>query len=314
MPFAGNNPGGTAGGIDTFLLPQLPETYAVATGPMYYAVLRTNGLVYERNRENVEDVIRVIGLRGEDLSGFIIRHAGGILDASASDVDFRDSFIVTQIAPTVAEVSIKNNGIVLAQIASDAVDTSKIVANSIVNSHVNAMAGIQYSKLERLPGFAKIGRYSASASASVQLNNIFSARWENYRIIITMLASANSGLKIQFSTGGTPFTSANYAVDEHMAASGGFHSVNVIAGLTLTNTYGPSIQNTTRGAIVLDIYSPFLTAYTIIHALDSSRDSANGLEIDQTGTIIQVTNSFDGITLGTFSGTFDWDISVYGYN
>lgn len=315
MPFAGDYPGGTPGGIDTFLLPQLPETYAVATGPMYYAVLRTNGLVYERNRENVEDVIRVIGLRGEDLSGFIIRHAGGIIDASASDLDFRDSFDVVQIAPTVAQVIIKNGGIVLAQIAADAVDTSKIVADSILNSHVNASAGIQYSKLERLPGFAKIGKYSASAAASIQINNIFSARWENYRVIVTGIPTVNFAAKLQFSTGGVVFSSANYAVETHQATSGGVHSVNASAGMTFT--YMPCTTNglaSMRYVAIYDIYSPFLAVNTQIDYRSAYRDVTTGMTIETGAGNVQVSNSFDGVFISLFSGLSDFDVTVYGYN
>jgi len=146
MPFQGDNPLGTAGGLDLFGLPQVPATFVIADGPMYVLIMRTNGTLTERNRENVEDVIRVIGLRGEALTGVIVRHTGGVVEANATDIDFDAGFSVGTIAPGVVVINIANKGITTAMIADGAISTlqladlgvslAKLAANSVDASKI----------------------------------------------------------------------------------------------------------------------------------------------------------------------------------
>jgi hypothetical protein len=136
MPFKGDNPLGTAGGLDLYNAPQFPRIYAVADGPMYILVMRLNGDLYERNRENVEDVIRVIGLRGENLAGFIVRHSGGVVESSATDLDFDQGFTVGQIAPGVVVISVGSGAIVTAMLAPDAVQNAQLADNAVQRENI----------------------------------------------------------------------------------------------------------------------------------------------------------------------------------
>lgn len=144
MPFEGIYPYGTPGGLDEFSLPQSPPTFAKAEGPMYTLILRTNGTLVERNRENVEDVIRVIGLRGESLAGIIVRHAGGVADPSVIDMDMFPGFLFNVVAPGIIEIDIGGltdelfaaGAITIDKMAVDSVDTVNILDLAVTGEKI----------------------------------------------------------------------------------------------------------------------------------------------------------------------------------
>lgn len=167
MPFETPYPYGTAGGFDDPLEPQIPERWRIARQTTMIVYLHVNGVLTEKDRQNVEDVIRVLDLTGVALMAIIVRDDGTIIDNAVSDVNAGGGIQVTLDAPGVVTLyipvsgidtamiadlaitaaKIANDTITSAQLAADSVGNSELAANAVTNTEVATGAAIAQSKL-----------------------------------------------------------------------------------------------------------------------------------------------------------------------
>ena len=154
-----------------------------------------------------------------------------------------------------------------------------------------------------------------SGVASQAVPTIFSATYENYKILITLSsASADAALNFKLRNGVTD-SSANYyygilGLTPANAAQNMYNS-NIGTGFQ----FGTSDAGTTDFyAATIDLFKPFLavrTSYAVSgHALNTSGASfgfAGGGHHDNA-------NSFDSINIVPTAGNISGKVSVYGYN
>ena len=163
-------------------------------------------------------------------------------------------------------------------------------------------------------GLWKLSETTFSAVSSVSLNNVFTADYDNYRIMIRVTASTGSGTDNTFTlrlrASGTDST-ANY-VHQRIGAQG----ATTFAGANTSGTddwFGgfAAINATNYYTQTIDIYGPQLAAPTVA--------SAYTAELDSTATSVEIfamrhtaSTSYDGFTVLTdksMTGT----VWVYGY-
>ena len=111
MSFGPPYPYGTPGGDEIILTAQNPPQVRVARGNTVIVFLTVNGRLAERLRENVEDVVRILGLNGALLVAIITRENDVVRDPNTSDMNVKNAFTLTQIAPGVINVEIAADGI-----------------------------------------------------------------------------------------------------------------------------------------------------------------------------------------------------------
>lgn len=143
MSFTGSDPYGTPGGFDSYDTPFDPVDVRLAEGRNYIFFLIVNGPVTEKNRENVEDVIRVLGLRGQDLAGVIIRDNGTVIDPAATDLNFEEGLAITLVAPGVVRVDIPPSGLTTTLFADGSVTAVKLDSTT-VTEFVQDVVGITF--------------------------------------------------------------------------------------------------------------------------------------------------------------------------
>lgn len=118
-------------------------------------------------------------------------------------------------------------------------------------------------------GLTLVHSSSFSNSLSVQINNVFTSTYRNYRVIfqITGISAQSSNVYFRYSTGGTPLTSGVYSVT---TLDGGPTSTpTASSGRNLTNTqyevlyydpgYSPNNQMPVHA--VMDIFAPAIGQY-----------------------------------------------------
>jgi hypothetical protein len=160
-------------------------------------------------------------------------------------------------------------------------------------------------------GLTLLNTTSFSAVASQSVNNVFSATYDNYLLVI-------SGI-----TGNGSMT-----VDLKLRASGTDSSTNYYWGLALTNHNGTSIpqagsnvstyrlMNVTankRGFINLNIEDPFLASDTLFQGSLTGEFSAV-IAGGAGGGLHTAATSYDGFTILSGGGTISGSVNVYGYN
>ena len=162
-------------------------------------------------------------------------------------------------------------------------------------------------------GMILISTTSFSAQTSQSFNSVFSATYNNYKIMITTFGSVDTSMSFRFRASGTDNTSANYnyAVIGTGAVSG-TTSTDGNAGSATSFQIGSSNNTVQRQLMSMDVISPYSTTSTkgILYSYVRSRTAIFGGTgyglLDVSGT------AFDGFTLTPASGTLSGTVSIYG--
>ena len=158
------------------------------------------------------------------------------------------------------------------------------------------------------------GTVSFSGASSVSLNDVFSATYTNYRILIDTDASeSDAGLQMRLRVSGTDNTSSNYRFGTgYLTTSGAatFSGQNS-AGLA-TSWRVLAVGSAGRAIGCHDIFNPFSTEETGFTG-NWFQISSNGFSHFGAGNM-SVTTSYTGFTFFPTAGTITGNVSVYGYN
>jgi hypothetical protein len=195
-----------------------------------------------------------------------------------------------------------------------AIVPSTILSYSIVADSSEA-TGLKWATASS-GGLTLISTTSFTGVASQSINDVFSATYTNYRILVSSNVSTNADrvISMRMRVGGSDFTTGLYRTQSMgMNASGSdVNSANTTAtSLVLqTNVY----YNSFLFAASLDIASPFASTNTNLVGASTGGTAGVSLGLNLNCQIEDAT-SFTGFTLLNSVGNFtSGTVSVYGYN
>jgi hypothetical protein len=152
------------------------------------------------------------------------------------------------------------------------------------------------------------GAVTFSAASSVSLNDVFSATYDTYKIIIDVTKSTSLALILKLRVGGADNSSSLYQTQIQT------YSNTTVGANRQTNTTSFQIGNTSDSPEfgVIEFLNPFAAKATAMSSKTNSTYS---------GTISSrygdaghnSTTSFDGFSVITSTGTITGTIRVYGY-
>jgi hypothetical protein len=198
------------------------------------------------------------------------------------------------------------------------------LANFATQSYANNAADVASGLKPLVPSSVAIGSGSSSVStlgqvtftgaSSVSLNDVFSATYNAYKIIIRITDTASDGfMNLRFRVSGTDATAANYS-SAYYGVSAAF-SADAGGSSATTAAYVGYSENANEFAFgAVELVNPFLTQPTIFNSIGAYKTAANNLTILNCGGGLDNTTSYTGFTLlmpggGNATGT----VSVYGY-
>lgn len=149
---------------------------------------------------------------------------------------------------------------------------------------------------------------SGGASSGINIDDVFSADFRNYKIFLNVSGSLNEAVNIRLRTGGSDNSTANSYVMQYVSAnSTTISGARVTTTLGQISTYGSSLNSSAE----VTIFNPFLSVPTVIQSHSAASESNAFLRV-YAGTHNQST-SYDGFSLYPGSGTFTIaKLSVYG--
>jgi hypothetical protein len=153
-------------------------------------------------------------------------------------------------------------------------------------------------------GLVHINTTTLSGSA-VSINNVFSATYDNYRIIITATTSNAVGVFFRYRVSGTDATGSDYT--RQTLAGAGSSASAVTSTLSFVLLTGTGATGLHWGNV--EILGPFAAAPTL--SVSMGNNVAPATEI--TSTRHTLSTSYDGITIYPDSGTFTGTVRIYGY-
>lgn len=159
-------------------------------------------------------------------------------------------------------------------------------------------------------GLVHVKEQTWSAVSAVNINDIFSADYTHYKVIITHTCTAGDNeLRIRYRVSGSDNTTSNYENQRLIVEGTG----SVIDQETANSSNRFAIQNTNENVIEATIFNPFLTARTYhLTANGFVNGSDNPRLVFYSGKFDSST-SFTGMSLISGSGTTSGKINVWGY-
>ena len=158
-------------------------------------------------------------------------------------------------------------------------------------------------------GLTLINTTTFSAVASQSINDVFSATYTNYRLIVNASRDGASGvLLMRLRVGGVDNSSAEYNTNNiYMTPPNA--TVNGASGSGATRFYVGEIYNNSKGEMISDLSNPFVTDRTqyLYSSFANSYWTFGGGENT-------ATTSYTGFTLVPLAGNISGSVSVYGYN
>jgi hypothetical protein len=158
-------------------------------------------------------------------------------------------------------------------------------------------------------GLVLLNTTSFSAVASQSINNVFSATYQNYRIVVNFVCSTNTALNIRLRVGGVDNSGASAYSLQSAQFSSTASSIARATGAQWAGFDAPDIRN----GISFDLFNPFEALVTTGSSVNLYFDSASIANQIQ-GLYHNVASSFDGFSFFPSSGTITGEVSVYGYN
>jgi hypothetical protein len=145
-----------------------------------------------------------------------------------------------------------------------------------------------------------------SAVSSVPVDNVFTSKYKNYKIVIR--SSQSSAFTVaRFRNGGTPDSGSVYIKQSIIAESTSVSAVtNTATNLGIADSPA-STHNNVFG--VLEICNPQLTQNTYVISNFRTDLPSAGIR----GTIVNTVTAYDGIEFLASSGNISGEFSIYGY-
>jgi hypothetical protein len=162
-------------------------------------------------------------------------------------------------------------------------------------------------------GMVLLNTTSFSGVSSQSINDVFSATYNYYRIILVALGSTTTqSVNLRLRVSGADNSSTNYRRESLVVSSTSVSSARY-TGETSWLAAAGAVSSTEENFNILEIANPFQTAYTTAMKINSY-DTSGNIELNPQAYGINVTTSYTGFTLIPASGTMTGSVSVYGFN
>ena len=237
---------------------------------------------------DIEGVTAGTGISGGGTSGTVT-----ITNSMATEITAKGDLIVGTGNAAFDNLPVGTNGYTL---VADSVETT----------------GLKWAAPSSNSGLVFINSSSFSASSTVTLDSVFSATYNNYKIVISCTGST-SGISVamRLRVGGSTNSSSNYNQLQVIQANSNYYA----AAATQGNTSWPEVAllqtGNPRASVFMELYNPFETTNTAgLTIFAKSFTTLPEFQLYAWGN--SVTTSYDGFALIPSTGTITGTVAVYG--
>lgn len=152
-----------------------------------------------------------------------------------------------------------------------------------------------------------------SGVASQSINDVFSATYENYRIVLTAIVASGGEQNLSFRVrvSGTDLTTSTYLYSEQSLGANGTSYNNTSTGAT--SIVLGRIGSNGYSSVFCDIAQPFLANRTTTNSASAADGTTTFFKGNGAG-LVGNTTSYTGFTFFPSGSTLTGKVSVYGYN
>jgi hypothetical protein len=253
-------------------------------------------------------------VRGQDYTATNGTSVGSLTALVVSDVVEVFAFVPFNIANALTVSTVDAKGDLLVGTGADAVGRLAVGTNGqLLAADSGETSGLKWAN----GGLTLIDTETFSAVSSVSVDNVFSATYDNYKIICAF-TSADVNVNWRLRAGAPPADNTTSNYHSHRQAS----DTNATTYSAASNAAGSSFQfsssagaNSVKG-VDFTVYNPFATNNTLFNGMHSY-SSASGAGLYSGGNVhggFSATTSFTGFSIIPTSGNITGSVSVFGVN
>ena len=250
-------------------------------------------------------------VRGQDYTATDGTSVGSLTALVASDVVEVFAYVPFNIANALTVSTVDAKGDLLVGTGADAVGRLAVGTDGqLLSAASGETSGLKWAN----GGLTLIETETFSASAAVNIDDVFSATYTNYKILIDTDASdADVALNMRMRVSSSDNSSNNYRWASGYKDTNTAGAIAGQNGSGLTSSYRVlAISSTGRCFSAIDLFNPFATEETG-YVGNYFQIASNGFAQFVAGNM-SVTTSYTGFTLIPSAGTMTGSVSVYGYN
>lgn len=161
-------------------------------------------------------------------------------------------------------------------------------------------------------GLVFVAKQSGTAVSSINLDNVFSNTYAQYRIIIRLSTVTNyEYLPLRLRASGTTLSSGyntQYIYNSNTVVGS---ARNLAETFLLSVSQVPTSSN--NAISIIEIINPFQTKNTSGFAFSVDRPETSGIETNMNVGSTDDTTSYDGLNVTQNGGNITGDVYIYGY-
>jgi len=155
-------------------------------------------------------------------------------------------------------------------------------------------------------GLVYVTGTTGTATAAINVNDCFSATYDNYRIVISnVTADATRSMYLRLRVSGTDSAANYYWGARYSLFAAGSADVN---GNNVSYFLAGTVSTAPKSGGSFDVMNPFDTVHTTFMGTAANFDAAWWI-----GGVHQVNTSYTGFSLLPVAGTLTATVRVYGY-
>jgi hypothetical protein len=272
------------------------------------------GWVVPTSTDLVKDGATAIETLGDSIDASFVGLKGGTTGqvlSKTSGTDLAFTWVAQDDSNAIQNAIVDAKGDLIAATAADTPARLAVGTNGqVLTADSTASTGIKWAtpSVSAAPGMVYVGGSTFSSSSAVNLNNIFTSTYANYKIVFNCTGTSSGVMQIRFRVSGSDNSTTNYDW-QRLAVYGGTSAPERQATQTY---YLPCTINTAYAGAEVLVTNPQVAEKKLFLGHGIQEAGPDSTQIFLTSASFNATTQFDGMSLFPSAGTITGTIRVYG--